>query len=138
MALKNSARIGVGEANAFRQTMTAYLDEYNKNVTIVMQQAIDEVGKDAVKMLKKNSPKGKTGKYGKGWTYKKADSKRAQYKADIYNKNKPGVAHLLENGHEVLDINYDSHGYTKPKVHILPVDEWVEQELPKRISQKIQ
>lgn len=144
MAQVNSAKIGIGDRDGLSATIKSYLEEYNKDVTIVTQQAIDEVSKEAVKTLKKNSPKGKSGKYGKGWAVKKESPKRSKFESVIYNKNAPGLAHLLENEHAITDRSNRSHGKTRPssgfggKVHIKPVDDWVEQELPKRISQKIQ
>ena len=134
-----NSKISIKDSQVFSDTVRKYLEEYNKDVLIVTQQTIDEVSKDAVKTLKKNSPKGKSGRYGKGWAVKKGSVKRAQeYEVTIHNKNKPGVAHLLENPHNKVDRSHRNHGKTEPQVHILPVDEWVEQELPKRISQKIQ
>lgn len=142
MTMANTT-INIGDIGRLSATIESYLKEYEKDVTFATQQSIDEVSKEAVNKLKKNSPRGKSGRYGKGWAVKKGTMKRAQYDSTIYNKTAPGLAHLLENKHRIVDRNRQSHGVTNPasgkggQVHILPVDEWVEQELPRRISQKI-
>lgn len=138
MARVNSETIGIGDADKLGVTIKAYLEEYDKDVTLITQQCIDDIGKEGAKKLQQDSPRGRGRRhYAKGWAYKKGTMRRAQYEGVLYNKTKPGLAHLLEHGHEVVDINYDSHGFKEGNKHIEPVDQWVEQELPKRISQKI-
>lgn len=142
MARVNSAKIGIGESDALGKTIQSYLEEYDKDVALITQQCIDDIGKEGAKQLQKSSPVGKghggrKGHYYKGWAYKKGTMKRAQYEGVLYNKNKPGLAHLLENEHDLVDRSGNMHGKSNPKKHIEPVDQWVEQELPKRISQKI-
>lgn len=129
--------INIGDIGRLSTTIESYLKEYEKDVTLATQKSIDEVSKEAANKLKKNSPRGKSGRYGKGWAVKKGTMSRAKYDSIIYNKSVPGLAHLLENPHRVVDRTGKQHGMSKPRVHIKPVDEWVEQELPRRISQKI-
>lgn len=133
--------INVGNADALKTTFDSMFAQLGVQVSDAFQQAMDEVAKEAVSKLRSTSPVSKHGSkrghYAKGWTYKKANVKRGQFSGVIYNKNKPGLAHLLEHGHEVVDINYDSHGHTDPRPHIQQVADWVDAELPKRISQKM-
>ena len=138
MPLANSARINVGNADDLKTTFQSFAQTLGIQVDSAFQEALDEVSKEAVKKLRSDSPKGHGKKhYASGWAYARANSKRGRFKCQIYNKTKPGLAHLLEHGHEVRDRNYDAHGSTNPKVHIQPVADWVDKELPKRISQKM-
>lgn len=108
------------------------LDEYEKeldeNVNIVMHA----VAKEAAAKLKAESPK-KTGEYARGWKVKNDfDSKTYT----VYNATKPGLTHLLENGH--LGRNqYGTWGRVPGKKHIEPVEEWATAEALSRIEQRI-
>ena len=141
MTMANTT-IKIGDIGRLSTTIESYLKEYEKDVTLATQQSIDEIGKEGAKMLQNASPRGKghsgkKGHYYKGWSYQKGTMKRGAYDGTLYNKNKPGLAHLLENSHRIVDSPGKSHGNSKPNKHIEPVDQWVEQELPRRISQKI-
>ena len=108
------------------------LDEYEKeldeNVNIVMHA----VAKEAAAKLKAESPK-KTGEYARGWKVKNDfDSKTYT----VYNATKPGLTHLLENGH--LGRNqYGTWGRVSGKKHIEPVEEWAKAEVMRRIEQRM-
>ena len=69
-----------------------------------MQEVFDEVGKEAVKKLKKTSPvnpKGKqSGRYAKGWAYEKGKKYRGKSVGVVRNKTDPQLTHLLEKPHE--------------------------------------
>jgi len=132
--------IKIGNADSLKTSMNSYFAQLGVSVDDAFQQAIDEVGKEAVKQLKATSPRGKgskKGHYANGWTYKRANVRKGQFEAKVYNKTKPGLTHLLENKHRKLDRNGNEHGWSDPKPHIAEVDKWVQEELPKRISQKI-
>lgn len=131
-----SNKIQIGDSYKFEQTIKSYLDEYDKDITIVTQRAVESVSKEALQKLKKNSPRGRTGQYGRSWALKKGNYKRAVFDSTIYS-TVPGLPHLLENRHRIVDRSGGSHGYTEPKVHIKPVDDWVQTELVKRITQQI-
>ncbi len=88
------------------------LQDYTKEVEEGIDKEADKVANRAVKELRAKSPK-KTGKYAKGWTKKKVKNQRI-----IYNKNKPGLAHLLEFGHAKR-----GGGRVSGKPHIRPVED---------------
>ena len=57
----------------------------------------------------------------------------------VYNKDKPGLAHLLENGHVLRRGGRTlAHSPVQPKPHIKPVEEEVGRELEKWIVQAIE
>ena len=95
-----------------------------------------QVAKEGVKKLKETSPRGKGrggSHYADGWgisTYKVGNRK---FSFTAYNKTKPGLTHLLENGHA---LNWG--GYVSAKVHIKPVEEWCKEEYERRLERKLE
>jgi len=92
--------------------LTKILGEYSQEVTDAVEKAQDEVAKETVDELKRTSPKNKGG-YAKGWATKKAGNKLT-----VYNKAKPQLTHLLENGHSTRD-----GGRSRSFPHIKPAEE---------------
>ena len=109
------------------------LSEFSTDVTKAAQEAVTEVSKEAVKKLKQAAPKGRTGKYGRGWT-SKVEKTTTTVESTIYGKTGTyQLAHLLENGHAKR-----GGGRTAPIVHIKPVEEWAISEVEKRIREKVE
>lgn len=73
--------------------ITLILKEYTSEVESEIEKLSKEIADESIKELKATSPK-LTGKYAKGWSKRKQGSGYI-----IYNKNKPGLTHLLEKGH---------------------------------------
>lgn len=149
MAKFNEARIDIGDADKLAVTLNSIFKELGVQVNDSFQAAFDSVGKEAVQKLRSTSPKAKGSKrhYATGWTYKKANIKSGHYsderradqlKAQIYNKTKPGLAHLLEHGHLVVGPDWSEHGHTTPQPHIAEVNDWVQTEIVRRITQNLQ
>ena len=88
--------------------------------------------KDARDKLKQTSPKD-TGKYAEGWTTGNYTWTALGAEITVYNAKKPGLAHLLENGHAKRN-----GGRVTAKVHIKPVEEEVGRELEKNIRKAIE
>ena len=107
------------------------LSMYTKNVNTTMQSVFDITARDAANKLKQTSPKDK-GDYARNWAVKKEAGK-----AIVYNK-KPTyrLTHLLENGHDVV-VNGQKVGQAKPQTHIAPVDDWVKDEVQKRLEEAL-
>ena len=78
-----------------------------------------------------SSAAGGTGKYAKGWT-SRTDAGRLSVTATIYNKDAPGIPHLLENGHAKRN-----GGRTAPRTHIAPIDEQLVDEFVKAVKESI-
>ena len=109
------------------------LSEFSMDVTKATQEAVTEVSKEAVKKLKQTAPKGRTGKYSRGWT-SKVDKTATTAESTIYGKSGTyQLAHLLEHGHAKR-----GGGHTAPIVHIKPVEEWAISEVEKRIIEKVE
>lgn len=108
----------------------ALLEEYGAEAEEAVKEVIPKVAKEAAKKLRATSPK-KTGEYAKGWTQKVTQT-RLGSEAVVYNKNKPGLAHLLEFGHAKRN-----GGRTKAIEHVLPVYSWAQTEAQKRIEEAL-
>ena len=70
------------------------LSEYSEEVAENLEAIKKEVAKDTVEMLKSTSPRGRRGKYAKGWRMKKDGTGYYVYNATDYR-----LTHLLERGH---------------------------------------
>lgn len=132
--------IDIGNPDQLKTAFNAAFAQLGVQVDDAFQKTLDDIGKEAVKRLKNESPKGsgsKRGHYKDGWRYKRANVKKGLFSATIYNATKPGLTHLLENKHEKKDRAGNSHGYSDAQPHISKVNEWVQAELPKRLKQNI-
>lgn len=93
-----------------------------------MQAVFDEVGKEAARMLRQESPvnpKGKqSGRYAKGWVYEKG-KRTYNFKCSgvVRNKTDPQLTHILEYGHPLVR-NGKVVGNVEAKPHIREVAEW--------------
>ena len=102
----------------------------SNNVEVLLSRALTEVSKEEDEILFKcmskamrkakrdvinNSPI-LSGEYKRGWTIR---TKRLKYGFDgvIYNKDKPGLTHLLNNGHQKAN-QYGSYGRKEGDNHI--------------------
>lgn len=114
------------------------LDEYTADVKEVVNDAINDVSKEAVQKLKSTSPKrnAKGKHYANGWAAQKTRNHLGVDSVLIYNKSKPQLTHLLENGH-VIANGRGEYGRTNGIKHIAPVEEWAAQELPAEIVREL-
>lgn len=118
----------------FKDVVGDYLNNtYYPQVVEAVTEVIPEVAKEAVKKLKSESPKGKTGEYAKKWT-SKVETGRITVGATVYG-NAPTyrLAHLLEYGH----VKRGGKGRVGARPHIASVEEWATEEAYERIMYKI-
>lgn len=108
----------------------AILAEYGEEVSDAMKEIVPKVAKDAVKKLRSNSPKN-TGAYARGWT-QRTEKGNLTISSTVYNSKKPGLPHLLEYGHAKRN-----GGRTRPEEHIKPVEEWVQEEVVRKIEEEL-
>jgi hypothetical protein len=111
--------------------MQQLLDEINKDVEESMKRNLNSVAKEAVQKLRNSSPK-KTGDYSSGWGTKK----EGDMDVIVYNRKAPGLTHLLENGH-IIRNKKGTFGRVSGKKHIAPVEQWANDELPRRVMEDI-
>lgn len=114
------------------------LRDYASDVDKAVLYAEEKVAKEAVKKLKKTSPKAKRNgghrHYADDWTIDNKSKKN--YSHQIIHNKQYQLTHLLENGHNIV-----SHGkvvgHAKPQKHIKPVEEWVKDEVEKEIRRAL-
>lgn len=123
----------------FKENIEEQLARYGADVFYEVFEAVDEVSKEAVSKLRKESPRGTTGKYRKGWA-RKLDKGRVKVGATVYGKvpHTYALAHLLEHGHVTRNGTKRTYGRTNAVVHIEPVEEWATGELEDRIISKLE
>ena len=108
----------------------ALLEEYAEQAEDAINEVIPKVAKDAAKQLRNTSPKD-TGDYAKGWKVK-TEKTRLGVTGIVYNKDYPGLVHLLEFGHAKRN-----GGRTRAFPHVAPVNEWAEKEVVQRIEEAL-
>lgn len=114
--------------NQLANEIVRQLEMYTDDVKDELDQATDEISKEAVSELKASSPK-KTGKYAKNWARKQTKHGYVVYnKAPTYR-----LTHLLEHGH----MNRDG-SRTPAKPHIAPVEEKVIKEMTNRTEKAVE
>ena len=109
------------------------LSQYGEVAIEATKEAVAEVAKESAKKLKSSSPRGRTGKYAKGWT-SKVETGRVSASATVYGKSGTyQLTHLLEHGHAKR-----GGGRTTPIQHIEPVEQCAVEEALQRITQKLE
>ncbi|MEB9442246.1 HK97 gp10 family phage protein [Bacillus cereus] len=112
--------------NDFASDLARELQRYANVVEEELLKAQEEVSDVAVEKLKQKSPK-KTGAYRKGWRKKKEGN------GVVIHNTQGQLTHLLEKGHAKV-----GGGRVPAQVHIRPVEEYVIDELPRRIERAVQ
>lgn len=107
------------------------LKGYAEEVTEKSKEAVDEVSKEAQKIVKNKAPV-RTGKYKKSIKVKKAYESLTEKRNVLYSDGHSGLTHLLERGHAKT-----SGGKTRAYPHWIYGDEYIKSELPRKIQKKI-
>ena len=117
--------------NDLTLTISAMLSEYADGVIDDVKEAVDDVAKEAQKIVKSKAPV-KTGKYKRSIKVKTSYESLTELRKTIYSNGNSGLTHLLENGHAKVN-----GGRTRAFPHWKYGDEYIKKELPKRIQKKI-
>ena len=107
--------------------ITKALSEYTSEVEQQLDEIKSDVADETVNMLKVNSPKGRRGKYAKGWRKKKNGASYI-----IHNATDAGLTHLTEKGHAKRN-----GGRTKAQPHISTAEEMAIKEFENKIERVI-
>lgn len=103
--------------------IAASLSKYEETVAEQLKDEVQQIAKECAKEIASKSPKD-TGVYAKGWTHKVLYEKGNDIRVTVYNKNKPTLTHLLENGHALAN-----GGRKNGKPHIRPAERNAAQKL---------
>lgn len=125
-----SNRNTVISPDKFAITLQELLSDYELAIDDSLNAPIEKNAKEARSELRATSPV-KTGGYAKGWNYTMKTKKKGVF-AEIGNKKKPGLVHLLEKGHAKV-----GGGFVAPRVHVAPVAERTEQSLVRDIKETL-
>lgn len=115
------------EINNLANEIAEQVKLYTREVKEEIETAKQEVSKELVQDLKRDSPE-KTGSYRKGWKIKK--EKRSN---KIHNSTDYQLTHLLEKGHAKRN-----GGRVAAKIHIAPNEEKAIREFLDRIERAIE
>lgn len=135
-------RAKYGKASSLSVDLTAImrdiLNEYGQEITDEATEVLSDVAGRGLSKVKDLSPV-KTGGYADGWTLEKTTNALGSVSTIIYNKSKPQLTHLLENGHRGY-IN--KRGIRTKSVramkHIKPTQEWMEAEAIRKLRREIE
>lgn len=111
------------------------MKEYAGNVAEDVKTEAKKAAKKAVKKLKETSPEGpgsKKGHYRDGWVSKVLSENANAVEIVVYNKNKPGLTHLLEKGHTKR-----GGGRVEGIPHIEPVEQQTIADFEKRVKERL-
>lgn len=97
--------------------MDEILKEFKNNTDAAIEEESNEIGKKTSADLRSKSPK-ETGDYASGWRVKKLGKNGVI----VYNSKMPGLTHLLENGHMIVNKRGEFGRYNG-KPHIAPIAE---------------
>jgi len=114
---------------AIHDILEEYGDELHENVAEAAK-AVTKKGAQAVRQAAASSFGG-SGKYAKGWT-SRFETGRLSAQGVIYNKDVPGLPHLLENGHAKR-----GGGRVAGRTHIKPVEEKIIEEFEKAVRDSV-
>lgn len=107
------------------------LESYSEDISEIVEEVSNSVGKEAVDEIKETSPKNQ-GNYAKGWTLKKDKKNKGKYHVKIHNKTDYQLTHLLEFGHATKNGKR-----TKAMPHIRPIEQKYTQKYEQELKRKI-
>lgn len=110
-------------ADSITVQMQQITNEYQVKVQDASRKGCKKVARNLARTLRANSPR-KTGEYASGWAVKQEDADTCI----VYNRKKPGLTHLLENGH-VSRNQYGTYGRVPAYPHINPAADAAQEEL---------
>lgn len=111
------------------------LDEYGDAVYTVLGDCVKEVREEAVEKLRETSPG--TGRYAGSWTASELGAARMTTRSVVHNAQHYRLTHLLEKGHVSRNGTGRTFGRVKAYPHIGAVDDWVVQELPRLVKERL-
>lgn len=107
------------------------LSNYASGATDATKKCVDKAAKSCKAGIQRDSP-AKSGGYKKGWRLKTVENTPFYKSVVVYQAKKPGLTHLLENGHAKR-----RGGRTRAFPHIKPNEEKAIEDLPRMIEEEI-
>lgn len=107
-------------SQSVEEQMDRILKEFSKETESAVDRSARVAAQRTAATLRGTSPK-RSGEYARGWGYKSTKGFGGSVEAVVYNKSKPGLTHLLENGH-VTKNQHGTYGRTPAHKHIEPAE----------------
>ena len=128
----------MGKGKDLMTQLNDVLQDYSEEVMDTYNTCGKEIADDTVSKLKRvKFGRYDRGKYSKSWAVKQEQGKLGSYTYTIYNKKHYRLTHLLEFGHVIKDGTGRKVGEAGAIEHIKPMEEWVQNQLPKLLEQKL-
>ena len=116
-------------SSAIDSIMEEYADAVNRS----SQDCVKAVAKSGARAVQQAAQGAFAGKeYASGWT-SRVDETRFGAVGVIYNKNQPGLPHLLEHGHVSRNGTGRTFGMVAGVEHIAPVEQKIVEEFENKI-----
>lgn len=119
------------DSSELQATIKDILAEYGDAAKVAVEDSCKEVAKAVVKDLRKAGDFNNGQDFRKGWT-SKTEQTRLGASTVVYNKTKPGLAHLLEFGHAKMN-----GGRTKAFNFIAPINDTVNQKFTEAFEKQM-
>ena len=128
----------MGKGKDLMTQLNDVLQDYSKEVMDTYNTCGKEIADDTVSKLKRvKFGRYDRGKYSKSWAVKQEKSNWGTNSYIVYNKKHYRLTHLLEFGHVVKNGTKRVVGKAGAIEHIKPMEEWVQNQLPKLLVQKL-
>ena len=117
----------------FSEAISDMLAEYGDELRENISEAVKTVSKKGAQAVKQSARQtfGGSVAYAKGWT-SRAETGRFSAQGFIYNKDLPGLPHLLEHGHAKRN-----GGRVPGREHIAPVESEIVKEFEKAVKESV-
>ena len=115
-------------ANNLSVVLEKMLGEYTESVRHGIKKDIRDVAAQCRDEIKTKSPVD-TGRYRAGWSIRTAFESLDDIRMEVYNRSKPELTHLLENGHAKVN-----GGRVAGRPHIRPAEQHAVKELDSRVK----
>lgn len=128
MARKSNKNIN---ADGFAQAIEQILEEYGDGCQGVLMSVLPEVADEACERVK-HAGKSEWTVYNDGWTVDSGKTGKFSVNATVHNATRYQLTHLLEYSHPM-----PQGGTSKAYPHIADVNEWAQQEVVKKVEEKL-
>lgn len=123
------------------KAVSEVLKEFGDECLTVLDQSVKEVADEATEKLKNVTTfapgRHPSGDYSKDWVNDEMPTARLKVKRVVHNEDHYRLTHLLENGHVSRNGTGRTFGRVPAYPHIAPVNQWAEQELPRKVKEKL-